>query len=162
MGRHPLPYLPASSSDLSIRISLAHHHRHSFDPIFLLPETTSIPSEATLTSAPVTSTPGRRTGTGSAAISSPATRTASTKIPLAGFRRASPWTMIRATGRVPPFIEAGPVQQLEQILKTADRPVVIFPECTTSNGRGMLRFADVFPGMNVPVSAFKIFVMCFR
>jgi hypothetical protein len=135
----------------------------SFDPIFVLPEPVSLPQEAAVTSAPVTSTPGRRTGTGSAAISSPATRAPSSKIALKGFRRASLWTMLRAAGRVPPFaVGPGPALPLEQIVRGADRPVVVFPECTTSNGRGMLRFADVLPGVSVPVSTVKIFIMCFR
>jgi hypothetical protein len=70
--------------------------------------------------------------------------------------------MLRASGHAPPFPGAGSVLSLNQILENADRPVVVFPECTTSNGRGILRFADILPGVPVPVSAFKVFVMCFR
>jgi hypothetical protein len=51
---------------------------------------------------------------------------------------------------------------LEEIRQAADRPIVVFPECTTSNGRGMLRFADVFKDYSVPVKRFKVFIMCVR
>jgi 1-acyl-sn-glycerol-3-phosphate acyltransferase len=64
---------------------------------------------------------------------------------------------------VPPF---GPgrdysARALEDIRKQADRPVVVFPECTTSNGRGLLRFTDAF-GETVPVKNYQVFVMCVR
>jgi hypothetical protein len=70
--------------------------------------------------------------------------------------------MLRASGHVPPFPDAGATLSLDQILKSADRPVVVLPECTTSNGRGMLRFVDILPGVAMPMTTFKIFVMCFR
>jgi len=72
--------------------------------------------------------------------------------------------MLHATGHVPvlaPAAGASP-QSLEKIRSQADRPVVVFPECTTSNGRGMLRFGEVFQGIKVPVTKFKVFVMCVR
>jgi len=70
--------------------------------------------------------------------------------------------MLRATGRVPPYDSYVLPRTLEEIRQAADGPVVIFPECTTSNGRGMLRFADVFNGYGVPVKGFQVFVMCVR
>lgn len=74
--------------------------------------------------------------------------------------------MICATGHVPEVIQSGSgasdVQSLEQIRREADRPVVVFPECTTSNGRGLLRFAELFHGIEVPVTKYKVFVMCVR
>lgn len=71
-------------------------------------------------------------------------------------------SMLRATGHVPPYASSAPITDLEEIRRGADSPVVVFPECTTSNGRGMLRFADVFKGVKVPVNGFKVFVMCVR
>lgn len=70
--------------------------------------------------------------------------------------------MIRATGHVPPYNFGAPTSSLEDIRQAANSPVVVFPECTTSNGRGMLRFADVFKGVSLPVKAYKVFVMCVR
>jgi hypothetical protein len=70
--------------------------------------------------------------------------------------------MLSATGHAPPYISSAPICSLEEIRRDADSPVVVFPECTTSNGRGMLRFADVFNGVSVPVKGFKVFVMCVR
>jgi len=55
-----------------------------------------------------------------------------------------------------------PLESLEQIRTSASCPIVIFPECTTSNGRGLLRFADVFVGTSIPVRHYQVFVMCIR
>ncbi|KAF8351547.1 hypothetical protein F5887DRAFT_1069244 [Amanita rubescens] len=43
----------------------------------------------------------------------------------------------------------------------ANRPIVVLPECTTSNGRGLLRFSPVFR-RNIPVKEYQVFVMCVR
>lgn len=40
--------------------------------------------------------------------------------------------------------------------------MVVFPECTTSNGRGLLRFAELFRDVSVPLTKFKVFIMCVR
>ncbi|KAH9846943.1 hypothetical protein C2E23DRAFT_850603 [Lenzites betulinus] len=137
-----------------------------FNPIFVLPvsETLDLPAAPTVASSPISRTPGRRTGTGSAAISSPAARTPTARIAIVGFRRVSLLSMIAATGRLP--IAAAdctmPPQSLEAIRSAADRPVVVFPECTTSNGRALLRFAEVFGDVRLPVMRYKVFVMCVR
>lgn len=102
--------------------------------------------------------PGRRTGTGSANITQ-ATRTPSQRIPIVGFRAVSLWKMITSTGYAPK-VENLPFQTLEDIRRMATRPIVVFPECTTSNGRGVLRFADVFK--DVPVKGYNLFVVSIR
>lgn len=79
---------------------------------------------------------------------------------MRGFRRVSLLGMLAATGAVPSLHES--CVSLEEIRRDADRPVVVFPECTTSNGRGLLRFANVFKGVEVPVKDFRVFVMCVR
>ena len=82
---------------------------------------------------------------------------------MLGFRRVSLFGMLAATGHVPgEYAEEAEFSSFEAIRMKADRPVVVFPECTTSNGRGLLRFADVFAGIDVPVTRFKVFVMCVR
>lgn len=134
--------------------------------MFVLPvcETLDIPAAPTQTSSPISRTPGRRTGTGSAAISSPSTRAPATRIPIVGFRRVSLLSMLAATGRLP-VAESAATQDadtLEGIRSRADRPVVVFPECTTSNGRALLRFAEVFGDVRLPVMRYKVFVMCVR
>jgi hypothetical protein len=107
-------------------------------------------------------TPGRRTGTGSAAISSSVSRPPAVRVPIQGFHTVSLLKMICVTGLVPPFKGlAGDARPLKSIRKDATRPVVVFPECTTSNGRSLLRFAQVFDE-SVPVKAFNVFVMCVR
>ncbi|CAL1701382.1 unnamed protein product [Somion occarium] len=136
-----------------------------FDPIFTLPVSSPVDltTSTSQSSTPVTSTPGRRTGTGSAAISSPSTRKATPRASIVGFRPVSLLSMILATGNVPLDSEScKDYLSLEEIRSKADRPVVVFPECTTSNGRGLLRFADVFKGVDVPVKKFKVFLMCVR
>jgi hypothetical protein len=136
----------------------------SFDPIFVLPITESLPtiSITPQSSIPVTHTPGRRTGTGSANVQSPR-RATTPRVYIIGYREVSLLSIIRSTGQVPPFGPARdyPARTLEDIRKQADRPVVVFPECTTSNGRGLLRFADAF-GEKVPVKNYQVFVMCVR
>ena len=113
--------------------------------------------------SPKLNTPGRRTGTGSAAISSPASRPPVVRVPIQGFYTVSLLRMLRLTGAVPPFKGLnGESRPLKSIRKDATRPIVVFPECTTSNGRALLRSADVFDEPSIPVRTFKVFVMCVR
>ncbi|KAH9938565.1 uncharacterized protein B0H18DRAFT_1091228 [Fomitopsis serialis] len=122
------------------------------------------PEPSARVSSPVARTPGRRTGTGSAAISSPAARAPTPRVPIAGFKQVSLFGILRATGHVPDATQPGSpgIKSLEEIRSNSDRPVVVFPECATSNGRGLLRFAEIFKGVSVPVTKFKVFVMCVR
>lgn len=72
--------------------------------------------------------------------------------------------MINLAGRVPPFQNTkpgSPCLSLEEIRRTASKPVVVFPECTTSNGRGLLRFAEVFR-QSVPIKNYQVFIMSVR
>lgn len=131
-----------------------------FNPLFVLPVPEATPAPS-LPSTPISHSPGRRTGTGSANIQQP-TNTPSLRIPIRAFRKVSLLQMIRFTGHVPsPDSDSSRLHSLEDIRKSASKPIVVFPECTTSNGRGLLRFADVFR-QNVPVNAFRVFVMCVR
>ena len=136
-----------------------------FNPIFVLPvcETLDVPS-VTPTSTPLSRTPGRRTGTGSAALSSPpaGSRAPTPRVPIAGFRRVGLLRMLAAAGHLPLLAGAAKPVPLEEIRASADRPVVVFPEGTTSNGRALLRFAEVFAGVKLPVMKYKVFVMCVR
>ncbi|KAF7433159.1 hypothetical protein PC9H_005108 [Pleurotus ostreatus] len=135
-----------------------------YNPIFVLPVfdpltvTTPTPGRDGI----VTHTPGRRTGTGSANIAS--TRQASPQGTFRGFRVSSLLEMILLTGRVPPYDSAAttPCMKFDDIQKQADRPIVVFPESTTSNGRGLLRFSNVFPKEQVPTKKFGVFIMCVR
>ncbi|KAI0722877.1 hypothetical protein C8Q76DRAFT_376968 [Earliella scabrosa] len=136
-----------------------------FNPIFLLPvcETLdlSLPAEK---SSPISRTPGRRTGTGSAAIATPASKAPRQRVPITGFRRVGLLSMISSTGHLPLIagVSSAKPDSLEEIRSKADRPVVVFPECTTSNGRALLRFAEVFGEVKLPVMKYKVFVMCVR
>ncbi|KAG7449262.1 uncharacterized protein BT62DRAFT_945371 [Guyanagaster necrorhizus] len=135
-----------------------------FNPVFVLP----VPASSALTSAPsksldpISRTPGRRTGTGLANVSV-STRAPRERIPIIGFQRLSLLNMLRQTGNVPPYRLAPGLapQSLEAIRSTSDRPIVVFPESTTSNGRGLIRFCDVF-NQNIPVQGWQAFVMCVR
>ncbi|CAK5275586.1 unnamed protein product [Mycena citricolor] len=131
-----------------------------FDPIFVLPvsQTDPLSTGTVRGSDPVTHTPGRRTGTGSANISAPQ-RAATQRISILGFRQVSLLSMISATGHAPS--STGPYESLDEIRGRSARPVVVFPECTTSNGRGLLRFAQVFR-KEIPVKGYSVFVMCVR
>ncbi|KIM46284.1 hypothetical protein M413DRAFT_65627 [Hebeloma cylindrosporum] len=136
-----------------------------YNPIFVLPIPDSLPEPPvpSFSSTPIMHTPGRRTGTGSAKISTPP-RTAGARVPVHRFQQFSLLSMISLTGRVPPFqnTQAGlPCLTLEEIRRTASKPVVVFPECTTSNGRGLLRFAEVFRE-TVPIKNYQVFIMSVR
>ena len=132
----------------------------SFDPIFVLSLSDEpVPRRDTQLETRAT---GRRTGTGSAAISLP-TKTVARRVNIAGFRKVSLLRIITCTGRAPlDDTSSGDYSSLEEIRRSANRPVVVFPECTTSNGRGLLRFAELFKNCPVPVKRFKVFVMCIR
>jgi hypothetical protein len=134
-----------------------------FNPIFILPVSEAVASSSTSTpSATITYKPGRRSNTDSASLSQ--TRTPSSdRIPIAGFRIVSLLTAILSTGHVPSSLQTGcSCDSLEDIRKKAKRPIVLFPECATSNGRGMLHFADIFRDVDVPVKDYNIFIMCVR
>ncbi|KAG6918922.1 hypothetical protein DXG01_010577 [Tephrocybe rancida] len=121
-----------------------------------------MPTASSQDSAPITHTPGRRTGTGSANIQAP--RKTNPLVPILGFRTVSLLAIIGMTGRIPPSSHAknsNPPRTLEDLRKNADRPIVVFPECTTSNGRGLLRFAKVFH-QEVPVKKHQVFVIGFE
>src|SRR5712671_6140707 len=131
----------------------------SFDPIFVLPVSDDpVPQRDTL---PETRTPGRRTGTGSAAISLP-TKPVVRRANIVGFRKVSLLRIIMSTGGTPLDASSGNYFNLEDIRSSASRPVVVFPECTTSNGRGLLKFSELFKGRPVPVKGYKVFIMCIR
>ncbi|KAN0127465.1 hypothetical protein V8E53_014677 [Lactarius tabidus] len=130
-----------------------------FNPIFVLP-ISSTPVEQP-DASPETRVTGRKTGTGSAAISSPV-RHASRRADIVGFRKTSLLRMIMSTGNTPLDASSGNYSSLEEIRRKATRPLVVFPECTTSNGRGLLRFAEVFKDRAVPVKGYKVFVLCVR
>ncbi|KAF9653457.1 hypothetical protein BDM02DRAFT_3135724 [Thelephora ganbajun] len=141
-----------------------------FDPTFVLPITEPVQLDSDASSTPTIHTLGRRTGTGSAAISNSATFASKTRQPtprarVIGFNVVSLWSMIIRTGRIPtqPSNDKEKYENLDEVRKQAHGPVVVFPECTTSNGRGLLRFADVFKHeRNIPVKGYKVFLMCTR
>ncbi|KAH9045596.1 hypothetical protein EDB85DRAFT_1907523 [Lactarius pseudohatsudake] len=130
-----------------------------FDPIFVLPVSSTLVEQHD--ASPETGVAGRKTGTGSAAISSPVRRVAR-RADIVGFRKTSLLRMITSTGKMPLDASSSNYSSLEEIRRKASRPLVVFPECTTSNGRGLLRFAEVFKDRAVPVKGYKVFIMCVR
>ncbi|KAJ7179220.1 hypothetical protein C8R46DRAFT_1072955 [Mycena filopes] len=133
-----------------------------FNPIFVLPVTETVAASATpaLVSEAVSHTPGRRTGTGSANITA-TSRAVTARVPIVGFCQVSLLSALRYTGCTPPFQNTGRYESLDDIRRHATRPLVVFPECTTSNGRALLRFADVFR-QKIPVRGYNVFVMSVR
>jgi hypothetical protein len=131
----------------------------SFDPIFVLPLSDHPVQPNDM--SPKKRATGRKTGTGSAAISLPS-KPAARRTNIIGFRKVSLLHIIMRTGSTPLDASSGNCSSLEEIRSSASRPVVVFPECTTSNGRGLLKFADIFKGCPVPVKGYKVFVICVR
>ncbi|KAH7916202.1 hypothetical protein BJ138DRAFT_1053487, partial [Hygrophoropsis aurantiaca] len=135
---------------------------YRYDPIFVLPVSDVEDIAVTGTgSQPISYTPGRKTGTGSAAISTPQ-RPLSSPRTILGFQTISLLSIIRLTGQTPQTLSNTQCHSIEDIRRSADRPIVVFPECTTSNGRGLLRFANVFNNIDVPPKRYNVFVMCIR
>jgi hypothetical protein len=101
-------------------------------------------------------------GPNSTTTSAPSNRPNVQRLDILGFREVSLISMISFTGKVPTHNQAVSTVPLEDIRRSSSRPVVVFPECTTSNGRGLLRFAELFKGRAVPVKDYKVYVVCFR
>ncbi|PFH51429.1 hypothetical protein AMATHDRAFT_74979 [Amanita thiersii Skay4041] len=130
-----------------------------FNPIFVLPISQQDPPLMSPPSTPVNRAPGRR--------NTPlvqATQVQEKKdIPVTAFKQVSLLSMISLTGYIPSSAQSNsiPYVTLEEIRKKADRPLAVFPECTTSNGRALMRFSDVFL-QDIPVKKYRVFLMCFR
>ncbi|TFK76005.1 hypothetical protein BDN72DRAFT_930502 [Pluteus cervinus] len=135
-----------------------------FDPVFVLPIADPLFDITAAQPAHITSAPGRRTGTGSANIQSSQARTVIPRQSIKGFCQVSLLTLIGLTGEVPTAFAthfgSAKFLPLDEIRKKASRPVVVFPECTTSNGRGLLRFSNVF-NQTIP-TRHGVFIMCVR
>ncbi|KAF8631614.1 hypothetical protein AX15_002360 [Amanita polypyramis BW_CC] len=125
-----------------------------FNPIFVLPIPERVASIAT--SSPAALTSNRQKG--------PTTLTATdaqnSQIPIVAFRELSLLSVISMTGHIP-LRSGSPTTSLNDLRKVAERPIVVLPECTTSNGRGLLRFSNLFY-QNTPVKRYQVFVMCVR
>lgn len=134
---------------------------YRYNPLFVLPVANAPGSSSARDASSISYTPGRKTGTGSAAISS-FDRVLSPPEIIRGFRQVSLLEIISSTGNTPSAPSSVPLRSLDDIRRSARSPVVVFPECTTSNGRGLLRFADVFNGASVPTKGYNIFLMCVR
>ena len=78
---------------------------------------------------------------------------------IIGFQESSLLSLITATGHIPSHGKMH--ASLEDLRKKANRPIIVFPECTTSNGRSLLRFANLFH-QNIPVRDYRVFFMCVR
>ncbi|KAG8890546.1 hypothetical protein FRB98_007894 [Tulasnella sp. 332] len=139
-----------------------------WNPLFVLPIAQLPPSMAEGRTGTLNVTPGRKTGTGSAAIAPPASiATNKARIPIIGWQRRSLLQMISHTGQAVLSLEAaqahgGKVSSLEDIRAASGQPLAVFPECTTSNGRAFLKFADVFSDVQIPVKGYNVFVMTVR
>ncbi|KAJ3811912.1 hypothetical protein F5876DRAFT_38565 [Lentinula aff. lateritia] len=139
---------------------------YRFDPVFVIPIPESpVQQASSVTSSPISSTPRRRSGRSSMPGISSSSRTPSSQIQIIGFTPVSLFSLLKETGRTPPYtsvIGATTTRSLDEIRKTSGRPVVVFPECTTSNGRGLLRFAELFKQTSLPVKGYNVFIMCVR
>jgi len=156
VGRASMVGIPVSLFSTS---AFHRHLRNRFDPIFVLPVAPKPSSAPTL--APTT---GRHTGTGSAAL-----KTLSVSpTPLDWFHAVPLLHLIVLTGYTPasydlPRAGARTFERIRKEAKASGKPVVVFPECTTSNGRGLLRFAEGVLGCeSVPVRGYGVWVMCVR
>ncbi len=119
-----------------------------------------------LPSLPDVPATGRQTGTGSAQLSLPAVSNAP-RSALLGYRRASLFQLVARTSLPPLYARedgaGAALVTLDEARRSACGPVCLFPEATTSNGRGLLRFAEGFGGgIEVPVRGWKVWVVYFK
>ncbi|RIA84836.1 hypothetical protein C1645_742030 [Glomus cerebriforme] len=83
-------------------------------------------------------------------------------------RPISLWRAIWTTGSYPNLdspvgIETFTLKELVNYAKTnQSKPIVIFPEGTTSNGRALLRFNPIFKDILIPINDFKIHIFTVR
>ncbi|BGP12966.1 hypothetical protein JCM10213_006605 [Rhodosporidiobolus nylandii] len=82
-----------------------------------------------------------------------------------GFRRVSLLTAVLSSGGLPQVQQDGG-ESLEEALRKAAGPVVLFPEATTSNNRALLKFAELSPASPSPTggkpAVVRVFVLVFR
>ena len=64
---------------------------------------------------------------------------------LLGWNEISFPLMMLESGLCPPTRSTGSKLSLEDVIKKAEGPVVVFPELVTSNNRGLLRFESILP-----------------
>ena len=83
---------------------------------------------------------------------------------FAGYTTVSFINMIRATGYTPPYYglsnSSSSAKDIPSLCRRSKRPLVLFPEFTTSNGRGLLHFSDL-ENIKGP-HGFNIFIMGVR
>ncbi|KAK1923936.1 hypothetical protein DB88DRAFT_488504 [Papiliotrema laurentii] len=107
-----------------------------YNPTFLLPVFSALP--AVPTTQPKY---GRSTGTGSANISTAPLP----QPPALGYVKVPFWEMMARTGSLPPtaaVLPVGAYKTLKEARRKEPRPVVLFAEGTTGNGRAILRFGE--------------------
>ncbi|GAA6047870.1 hypothetical protein JCM3770_004683 [Rhodotorula araucariae] len=84
--------------------------------------------------------------------------TSSSKI--TGWRRVTLLTAILANGSLPETREGG--ETLDEVVKRAVGPVVLFPEATTSNNRALLKLAELATPAGASASPLRTFVLVFK
>jgi len=134
----------------------ANHCR--FNPIFVRPIPNNPEFPATSDASDTNQAPsGRRRPV----VQHTTANTPRSRIPITNFQELSLLSIISMTGHVPRSYGGRTTSSLNDIRKRANRPIVVLPECTTSNGRGLLRFSSVFR-RHVPVKEYQVFLMCVR
>ena len=97
----------------------------------------------------------------------PQARSASETADFIGFTEASLLKMMNASGKVPPFGKACEASAMSfEVMRSRalkqGKVLVVLPECTTSNARGLLKFTGIFKGLTLPVTDFGVYIMCAR
>ncbi|KAM0756237.1 hypothetical protein T439DRAFT_320935 [Meredithblackwellia eburnea MCA 4105] len=78
---------------------------------------------------------------------------------ITSWRRSSLLTALRRCGSLPERSEKG--ESFEDAVRKARGPLVVFPECTTSNNRALLKPASVQES-RIPGKPLKVFLLSFR
>ncbi|GAA5922188.1 lysophosphatidic acid acyltransferase LOA1 [Sporobolomyces koalae] len=82
---------------------------------------------------------------------------------VTGWKRVSLIRALWTNGRIPErSVASASGETLEVAIKNARGPVVVFPECTTSNNRALLKFPSLSPTSLRVAPGSRIFVLTFK
>ncbi|ORY72733.1 hypothetical protein BCR35DRAFT_333910 [Leucosporidium creatinivorum] len=80
---------------------------------------------------------------------------------ITSWRRVGLLSALLSSGALPERSERG--ESFAEAVRKARGPVVVFPECTTSNNRAILRFAELLaPATGTKATALKTFILSFK
>ncbi|CAO1618263.1 unnamed protein product [Sympodiomycopsis kandeliae] len=123
-----------------------------FNPVFVLPVVAPGKSSGNTTATNgAKPSPARRRNAGASVVTDMNARSTSTSTNdekrFLGFEKVSLWRAVAHAGRTPLVYgqDVHGYQDLSDLVKDTPGPLMVFPELVTSNNRGLLKMAPIFP-----------------